>query len=127
MTASIFSITIFLLMGVMMAGVPVGLSFLLWKSRRRATADIPESSISSKLEPYESGMPPRGSGRSVGFEYVIYAMLFLLFDVVALLLFLGAVALRHDRSEFLMPFVLLTALALLIVWYGAKTRDYLKI
>ena len=126
MHSGITSITIFLLVGVAMAAVPIAVSFLLWRKPSKAIY-YKLKAISSEFEPYESGMPAEGSGRAVGFEYLIYAILFLLFDVIALLFFLAAVALKYDRSEFLMPFVLLAAFALLIIAYGAKKREYLKI
>lgn len=129
MTSSILSIAIFFLVGVGMAAVPVILSFLLWrnKSKTQNTNIHKAQKFSKELEPYESGMPTVGSGRAVGFEYFIYAILFLIFDVIAILLFLGVTALRDNRSNYIWPFLLLSGFTLLIVAYGVKKRVYLNI
>ncbi|MDP3963667.1 MAG: NADH-quinone oxidoreductase subunit A [bacterium] len=126
MTIGAISIFIFFLVGIGMAAVPVLLSFLLWYGKKKKV--IYELRVTSReFEPYESGMTAEGPGRLVGFEYLIYAVLFLLFDAVALLLLLGAIAVKQDRSTYLLPYFLLAALALLIVAYGAKKRAYLNI
>ncbi len=126
MSESIIKIVIFFVVGIGMAAVPVMLSFLLWHKPKKAIS-YKLSAISSEKEPYESGMPAEGPGRGVGFEYFIYAILFLLFDVIAILAFLGVLALHKSRSEYLWPFLMLLGFTLLIIAYGVKKREYLKI
>ena|SRR3989338_3388025 len=126
MNLSIFSIAIFFLVGVGMAAVPIVLSFLLWEKPKQVTS-YKLQVTSKELEPYESGMPPVGPGRMVGFEFFIYTILFLLFDVIAVLLFLGVMALRGNKLQFMWPFMILLGLSLLIILYGVRKREYLKI
>ena len=128
MTESILKLVIFFAVGIGMAIVPVALSFLLWYHKNRA--DNKKKIIgntSKEYEPYESGMPPKGSGRRVGFEYFIYAILFLVFDIIVILAFLGVIALRHNKADFIFPFIILLGLSLLIIAYGVKKRDYIKL
>ncbi|MDO8557820.1 MAG: NADH-quinone oxidoreductase subunit A [bacterium] len=127
MPDSIVKIFIFFAVGVGMAVSPIVLSFLLWRSKNRADSSKQITNFSKELEPYESGMPAEGLGRGVGFEYFIYAILFLLFDVIAILAFLGVLALHESRSEYLWPFFMLLCLSLFIIVYGVKKREYLKI
>lgn len=127
MPETIFKIAIFFFTGVGMAGVPVALTFLLWRNTSKTAKSHKLKAISLQEEPYESGMPPVGSGRVVGFEYFIYAVLFLLFDVIAILLFLGVVVLREGRHAHPWPFLMLCGLALMIIAYGIRSRNYLKI
>ena len=128
MNDSIIKLAIFFLVGIGMAAIPVILSFLLWRNESKTQNTKHRTQTSSKeLEPYESGMPPEGSGRGVGFEYFIYAVLFLLFDVIAILAFLGVLALRQNRLSSLLSFGLLLGLSLLVIAYGVKKRNYLNI
>ena len=125
---AILKLAIFFLTGVGMAVVPIVLSFLLWRDKNGADNKKQIArSFSKELEPYESGMPPTGGGRAVGFEYFIYAILFLLFDVIAILGFLGVIALRQNKDSTILPFATLLGLTLCIIVYGVKKRDYLKI
>lgn len=126
MSDSILKLFTFFFTGIGMAAVPVALTFLLWRKPKKADS-YKLSAISSQTEPYESGMPAVGPGRVVGFDFFIYAILFLLFDVVAILMFLGVLALRGNKAEYIWPFLLLIGLLLLILAYGAKKREYIKI
>lgn len=127
MTAAILKLAIFFLVGAGMAALPVALSFLLWRETRRSTKDETKRiSFSRAREPYESGMIPVGSGRAVGFEYLIYAVLFLLLDGIAVLLFLGLAILRENKSQILPLFLGFLALTFLLIAYGARQRDYLR-
>lgn len=128
MNNSVIKLIVFFLTGIGMAAIPVVLSFLLWRNKsKKPLVDHKLSPTSSALDPYESGMPPAGSGRAVGFEFFMYAVLFLLFDVIAVLLFLGVIAMHINKALFFLPFLVSTVLAALIVIWGAKKRQHLSI
>lgn len=74
-------------------------------------------------ETYECGMKAEGNARGIGFNYIQYAALFLLFDLAALFLFLYAVLDRPSvavNASFLAGLLTL-GLALL---YATKGRRY---
>jgi len=127
----ILNVLIFTSVGAGMAAVPVVLSFVLWYNRKKEQSTKHKTqnetiSFSKEFEPYESGMPPVGPARALGFEYLIYAILFLFFDVAAILAFLGVLVLRQSRSTFTWPLVIFFGLALFLAAYGLKKREYLR-
>jgi len=122
-TSGLISVVVFFCVGVGMATVPILLSFLLWRNKggNRGLNALKD------LEPYESGMPAVGSGRAVGFEYFIYSILFLFFDIISIFLFLGAMTLRAGNRAAFFPVMFLMLLAVLLIAYGAKKRGYMTI
>lgn len=88
------AIILFLLAGVVFAGVPLLASLLL----------APKSKDKELLLPYECGLRPYGSAWvRFGINYYFYALLFLAFDVDVLYLF--PVAVYYPFSEGFLPFI----------------------
>ncbi|MDD9953350.1 MAG: NADH-quinone oxidoreductase subunit A [Candidatus Woesearchaeota archaeon] len=77
----------------------------------------------SSNETYECGMIAQGTHREIGFNFINYATLFLVFDIATIYLFLFAVA----GITFIggINFVLGLATLCLIILYGTKRRSYL--
>jgi NADH:ubiquinone oxidoreductase subunit 3 (subunit A) len=71
---------------------------------------------------YECGMPALGEHRGIGFAYLGYAVLFLAFDALALLLFLAAASTLQRAALTWLGIALL--LALLLIAYGTRKRRY---
>ena len=74
-------------------------------------------------ETYECGYPAKGDPRAVGFGYLGYATLFLIFDIAAVYLFLFATIPHPSSSVTTSMLLALGTLALLII-AGTKKRRY---
>ena len=68
-------------------------------------------------------MPAEGNHREIGFNYIGYAVLFLVFDLAALFLFLYAVAIDVPLASTVGFFIGLLTLFLLIL-FGTQRRKY---
>jgi len=104
--AAIFALVSLFLMGLML--------FISWVIRPASTGES---------DTYECGMPAEGTNREIGFGYMGYAVLFLVFDLAALFLFLYAVGDRFPISVTIGFFVGIASLFLLIL-YGTQRRKY---
>jgi NADH:ubiquinone oxidoreductase subunit 3 (subunit A) len=74
-------------------------------------------------ETYECGFPAKGDARTIGFNYIHYATLFLIFDVAALYLFLYA-SIPQVPVPVTISFMLGILTLGLIILYGTKKRRY---
>lgn len=139
---SIAAFAIFSFVGIGVAVGPVAVSWLLWRHRKNTYPtkellappvpdEIPrlteEEYRVQRQEPYESGMPSLGPWRHIGYEYLVYAMLFLIFDILFVALFFSLPAwLQNPKTAAAVIFILMLIGGMLI-WYGAKRRDYLRL
>jgi len=107
------AIILFLMGGLLFAGGPLILSYLVAPRARGGDMGMA----------YECGMRPHGGAwTSFGINYYVYALLFLAFDVDVLYLF--PVAAAYRATEGWLPFVemviFLTVLTLAIIYFWAK-------
>ena len=107
------AIILFLVAGLLFAGGPLILAFLI--APRAKGGDIGM--------PYECGMRPYGSSWTrFGINYYVYALIFIAFDVDVLYLF--PVATHYHQTvgwtAFVKIFIFLFVLALSIVYFWAK-------
>jgi len=107
------AIILFLVGGLLFAGGPLVLSYLVAPRARGGDMGMP----------YECGMRPHeGAWTKFGINYYVYAMLFLAFDVDVLYLF--PVATVYKTTLGWLPFfevvLFLSVLALAIVYFWAK-------
>jgi NADH:ubiquinone oxidoreductase subunit 3 (subunit A) len=72
---------------------------------------------------YECGFPAKGDSRAVGFNYLQYASLFLIFDVAAIYLFLFASTPNLPLAVNISFITGILTLGLMIL-YGSKRRRY---
>ena len=107
------AIILFLVAGLLFAGGPLILSFLI----------APRAKGGDLGMPYECGMRPYGSSWTrFGVNYYVYALIFMAFDVDVLYLF--PVATYYHQTigwlAFVKVFIFLFVLALSIVYFWAK-------
>lgn len=142
MDTAVLIFVIFLGVGIGVALGPIAISWLLWYRKRRTipTKELlapqvpdetpwltPEEYARKQREPYESGMPSVGPWRHIGYEYIIFAILFLIFDMLFVMLFFSLGAwLKHPK---LVGMVLIgtMAISLLMIFYALKPRKYLRL
>jgi len=72
---------------------------------------------------YECGMEAEGNNRTIGFNYIGYAVLFLVFDLGALYLILYALA-RNIPVSTTIGFIIGIATLLLLILFGTQRRKY---
>ena len=72
---------------------------------------------------YECGIPAEGDHRDIGFNYMQYAALFLVFDLAALYLFLYTASYPFTRMVNITFFTGITML-LLLIFHGTRKRRY---
>lgn len=142
MTDAIFVILTFLAVGFGFAITPIAVSWILGRTRRGKQPQkelqppaVPDEIPWIKPEeygvlneaPYESGMPSVGPWRYLGFEYIIYVILFLIFDIifVAIIFSLGA-WLEYPGFVTAMIFIF-GILGAITIFYALKPRKYLKL
>jgi NADH-quinone oxidoreductase subunit A len=112
MPSDYIPILIFAVVAVALSAIAIAVPSLLGPKKPSAT----------KMAPYESGKLPIGPARRrFSIQYYLYAALFLLFDIGALLLFPWAVVFRDLASRWLGlvqagVFVLILALGMVYVW-----------
>jgi NADH:ubiquinone oxidoreductase subunit 3 (subunit A) len=106
-------LAIFTIVGLGMLGFVL---FLSWAVR-------PLKERSKAQEAYECGFPAKGEARAIGFNYLSYAILFLIFDLAALYLFLYA-SLSDAPNMVTFSFILGVATLGLMILYGTKKRRY---
>lgn len=104
---------VFAAVALLMAGIILFLSWCVRPLRPRAGAS----------ESYECGMKPEGDARGIGFNFIGYAALFLLFDLAALYLFLYAALERPTWQAGTVLLVGTLTLGLLIL-YATKPRRF---
>ncbi len=107
------AIILFLLGGLLFAGGPLVLSYLV----------APRASGGDMGMPYECGMRPyAGAWNKFGINYYVYAMLFLAFDVDVLYLFPVATVYKTAQGwlPFIEVFIFIAVLASAIVYFWAK-------
>jgi NADH-quinone oxidoreductase subunit A len=104
----IFSITALASLGVML--------FLSWAIR-------PLKQRPRGQETYECGYEAKGDPRAIGFNYIHYAVLFLVFDIAVVYLFLYAF-LPNAPIGVTVSFLLGIATLGLMILYGTKKRRY---
>lgn len=107
------AVLIFTIIGVLMLGFVCVLSWAVRPLRQRPKAQ----------ETYECGFPAQGDPRAVGFNYMQYAALFLIFDLAALYLFLYA-WLPRMPGMVTISFLLGVATLGLMILYGTRKRRY---
>jgi NADH:ubiquinone oxidoreductase subunit 3 (subunit A) len=107
------ALTIFFLVGL---GMLCFVLFLSWAVR-------PLKERPKSQETYECGFPAKGDARAIGFNYMNYAILFLIFDLAALYLFLYA-SLPEAPTAVTVSFILGVATLGLMILYGTKKRRY---
>jgi NADH:ubiquinone oxidoreductase subunit 3 (subunit A) len=105
-------VAVYTIVGLLMLGVVILLSWCVRPLRQRQRAQ----------ETYECGFPAQGDARSIGFNYMQYAALFLVFDIAALFLFLYAVSSRP--ADVTIGFFLGLGLLGLMILYGTRPRRY---
>lgn len=142
MDSTLFTIFVFLAVGAGFAAMPLVVSFLVGYNRRSvqppkelqqpaAPDEIPWMTPADferlQGEPIESGMPSVGPWRKIGFEYVIYVILFLVFDMIFITIF-------YSLGAWLEMPGLVTALicagvfmGLAAVFYALAPRKYLRL
>lgn len=106
------AILIFTAAALAMCAVMLIASWLLRPQRTRLRSQ----------EAYECGFPPQGGQRGLGFNYIQYAALFLVFDLAAIYLFLYAATSPEGTAAGLFGGV---GILCLIIVYGAERRRYL--
>ena len=110
------TVAIFGALGLLLAGLLLGLSALLRPKRPSAEKSIP----------YESGVDPVGDGWSQSqIRYYIFALLFVMFDVEAVFIFPWAIhleALGVTALISMIVFILLLALGLVYAWRKGVLR-----
>lgn len=86
MLADYIPVLLILILAVLLAGVLLGISYLLGPKRQAIR----------KLTPYESGVPPVGDARErFTIRYYLIGALFILFDVESIFLFAWAVVFKE--------------------------------
>ena len=110
------TVAIFGALGLLLAGLLLGLSALLRPKRPSAEKSIP----------YESGVDPVGDGWSQSqIRYYIFALLFVMFDVEAVFIFPWAIhleALGVSALISMVVFMLLLLLGLVYAWRKGVLR-----
>ena len=107
------AIILFLVGGLLFAGGPLILSYLV----------APRASGGDMGMPYECGMRPLGGAwTSFGINYYVYAMLFLAFDVDVLYLFPAAAAYSAlpGWAPFIEVVLFVLVLVLAMIWFWRK-------
>ena len=107
------AIAVFFAVGVVMLSAILVFSWLVRPIKRRPKAE----------ETYECGFPAEGDARSLGFNYIGYAALFLIFDVAALFLFLYAATPGLPGMATISLILGILTLGLIII-YGVRKRRY---
>jgi len=106
-------ITIFTIVCLFIASVILFLSWAVRPLERRKKAE----------ETYECGFKAEGDAKAIGFNYIQYATIFLVFDLAAIYLFLYA-ALPNPTLMVTTSFFMGIFTLLCIILYGAKRRRY---
>lgn len=106
------AVLVFTIIGLLMLGVVLFLSWAVRPLRERRRAQ----------ETYECGFPAQGNPRAIGFTYLHYAALFLVFDLAALFLFLYAVA--EQPANVTIAFFFGIGILGLMILYGTRPRRY---
>lgn len=101
------------ILGTLMTCGVLIVSWLVRPMRKRVKA----------TEPYECGMAPIGESRAIGFSFIGYAVLFLLFDLAAIYLLLFALLPTYTFSTTL-SFALGLVTLFFVIYSGTKRRDY---
>jgi NADH:ubiquinone oxidoreductase subunit 3 (subunit A) len=104
---------VFIIVGMLMLCVVLFLSWAVRPLRERPRSQ----------ETYECGFKAQGDARAIGFNYLQYAVLFLIFDIAALYLFLFAV-LPQMPAIVTISFLIGIATLGLMILYGTKSRRY---
>jgi NADH-quinone oxidoreductase subunit A len=104
---------VFALVGTVMVSAVLIFSWLVRPLKQRPKAQ----------ETYECGYPAVGDARSIGFNYLSYAALFLVFDVAALFLFLYA-SIKDVPGMVTISFLLGVLTLGLMILYGTRKRRY---
>jgi NADH-quinone oxidoreductase subunit A len=105
-------IIVFVLIVISLAGIMIGLSYVLGERRQEKTTDTP----------YESGIPPTGDARlrfSSGF-YLI-AMFFVIFDLDAAFIMLWAVSFRELGLPGYLGILIFIGILIILLLYELKT------
>jgi NADH:ubiquinone oxidoreductase subunit 3 (subunit A) len=114
-----FSLSIGAIVSIFIAICLASLGFMLFLSWAiRPLRERPRAQ-----QTYECGMPAQGDAREVGFNYLQYAGLFLVFDVAALYLFLYAISRGLPLMVHVSFMLGILTLGLMIV-YGTRSRRY---
>ena len=106
-------VIIFAVIGLAMLGTMLFLSWCVRPLRKRPRAE----------ETYECGYPAKGDARAIGFDFIYYAVLFLVFDIAAIYLFLYAIV-PDMPVGVTISFLLGIATLGLMILYGTKKRRY---
>ena len=142
MEKEIFTILTFLSVGIGFAATPVLISWILgWRRKNvnppkelqlpEAPDEIswlaPEKYAELQADPYESGMPSEGPWRYIGFEYIIYVILFLVFDIIFVAIFFSLGA-WLENPKLVTTLILATAIiGAVMIFYALKPRKYLRL
>lgn len=103
---------VFILLGFLIPIGTISLSFILREPNRKEFG---------KYTAYECGELPKGEGRSIGFQYYQYVLLFLVFEVCAILFFIwGSMV---SKNNLYLPFLMLIAILIFTIYYATKERD----
>jgi NADH:ubiquinone oxidoreductase subunit 3 (subunit A) len=106
------------IIGILAAGLAGLLGLLAFSWLLRPTRERPRSQGQ-----VECGFPAQGDARAIGFNYIGYATLFLVFDLAALYLFLYAIIPSPSAATTLGLFLAIATLGLAIL-YGTKRRRF---
>ena len=72
-------------------------------------------------------MPSAGPWRYVGFEYFLYAILFLVFDIIFVALFFALGAWLAFPKNVLGVLIVIAILSIILIAYALKPRKYLSL
>jgi len=107
------AVTVFTVVGLGLLGFVLFLSWAIRPLKERKAAQ----------ETYECGYPAEGDRRAIGFNYLNYAVLFLIFDLAAIYLFLYA-SIPQLPATVTVSFLLGIATLGLMILYGTRQRRY---
>ncbi len=95
---------VFIILGFLIPLGTISLSFILREPNRKEFA---------KYTAYECGELPKGDGRTIGFHYYQFVLLFVIFEVSAVLFFVwGSMV---SKSNLYLPFLVCVALIVFVI------------
>ncbi len=103
---------VFIILGFLIPIGTISLSFALREPNRKEFA---------KYTAYECGELPKGEGRTIGFQYYQFVLLFLIFEVSAVLLFIWGF--MTSKNNLYLPFLAFLALLVFAIFYATKESD----
>jgi NADH:ubiquinone oxidoreductase subunit 3 (subunit A) len=99
----------------------IGLAFtgLFWMVSKLVR---PRNPTPLKYLTYECGEKPEGPARILGFEYYLFAILFVVFDVVSIFLYLWALIYIDLPSLIILQMYLFVLMLCVVVYYSLRVE-----